>query len=977
MTAVARGIASPRPRLRPGSRLSSRGGVLAQLGAWVVVGVAVTWYLSGGSPDSVGRLVVGNSTLLVAMVFGVVCCLSATRRPLPGRRAWLLLAIALGLGAVGQTLFTGAVLQGAPPRPSPVTDTLSYLGYSLPLLIALFLFPTPPQRLISRFRGVVDALVITAAVVLISEGTVLGVLRQAMDLSSPAGLATLAYPVADVAICAVVLTLGMRQAPDNRVVWLCMGAGLLSLAVTDSVYVRMLADGGTGATGSPLVLGWVAAPVLIGLASQLAGRPRARHWDLDLVAQLVPYVPVLGAAVVITARPIRDDPFLLLGGVVTLAIVAVRQVMIVYENLSLTRDLEGKVAARTAELATLGSIVTSSRDAIVGFGLDRAVVAWNPAAEELFGHQARSVLGRGPDFLPAESQQRIEVMLETASHGGQLDSYELEWHRPDGSSVPVSISVSPVLDDGVVTGISFSAQDITERRREAEALELAREEALQSARIKSEFLATMSHEIRTPMNGVIGLVSLLMDTELDPQQRGYAEGVHHAGQALLDVINDILDFSKLEAGKLVLDADDFDLRKLVEEVGDLLAPAAYAKGLELLVDMDPSAARDVRGDHVRVRQVLLNLASNAVKFTAEGEVRIRVGTTLVEAGEVELHVEVVDTGIGVSAADQPRLFESFSQADASTTRRYGGTGLGLAICRRLVEAMGGELGVTSELGSGSTFWFRLRLPVAEQPVQLPAGSTDAASLPRGLRALVVDDNATNRTILTAQLSAWDVTVGVVGSAESAMAALRESVRSDQRYDFAVLDMLMPDVDGLELAHRITADPELSGLPMIMLSSAPQLPLPVLQEAGIARWLTKPVRAAALLDGVARLVAAQERREDVRAPAPPTTGPSAPVPEVGSRGHVLIVEDNELNQLVARGMVERLGFRTTLAVNGVEALEAMAREAYDVVLMDCHMPVMDGFAATERIRQAERGRRRTAVVALTAGALVSDRESTLR
>ncbi|HEY0239780.1 MAG TPA: response regulator [Friedmanniella sp.] len=948
-----------------------------QLVGWVLVGVAVAAYLADGAPGTGHRLVVGNLALLAAMLFGVGCCLGAARRRGPARRAWVLISVALGLGALGQVVFAAAVVRGAPPKPSPVTDTLSYLGYSLPLLVALFLFPRTPERLISRFRGVVDAVVITTAVLLVSEGTVLGVLRETVDVASPASLTTLAYPVADVAICAVVLTLGMRQVPADRVFWLCMGAGLLSLAVTDSVYVRLLARGVVGATGTPLVIGWVAAPVLIGVASQVAARAEARrHWDLDLGARLLPYVPVLAAAVVLALRRVEDDPFLAIGGCLLLVTVALRQVMIVYENLTLTRDLEQKVVERTAELATLGSIVTSSRDAVVGWNLDRTVSAWNPAAERLFGFLAVDVMGRGPTFVPPAIERFLGRLLDSAARGGQLESYEVDWVRPDGSSVPVAATVSPVIDGcGAVAGISFSAQDITERRRHAEALELAREEALQSARVKSEFLATMSHEIRTPMNGVIGLVSLLMDTDLDRQQREYAEGVQHAGQTLLEVINDVLDYSKLEAGKLVLEADDVDLRALVEEIGDLLAPAAYAKGLELLVDVDPAAVRVVRGDHVRIRQVLLNLASNAVKFTAEGEVRIRVATGPVDAGGVGVHVEVVDTGIGIAEDDQAHVFDSFSQADASTTRRFGGTGLGLAIARRLVDAMDGDLGVRSAPGLGSTFWFDLRLPVGDQAALMPLDPPVASSLPDHLRALVVDDNATNRTILAGQLGAWGIEVDVVESAAHALDALRTARVSRRRYDLAILDMLMPDVDGLELARLVSADPQTAGLPMIMLSSEPRVTLAELAQAGVTRCLTKPVRASALHDGLVRLVASSSRRADEveSARRPLVVAPPAPP----SRGRVLVVEDNELNQLVACGMVERLGFTTDVARDGAEALEAMRCQTYAVVLMDCYMPVMDGFAATRRIREVEHGRARTPVVALTANALVTDRERCLK
>jgi len=937
---------------------------------WALVVGAATVYLARPASPLIARLVVGNLTFTLALGFGFVRGVQAARPRTPDRAGWVWLSLALGLGFLGQVVVTLSAIRGDVAHPSPVVDALTYLSYVPPLIIGPFCFPTPQERLISRFRRVVDAIVITAGVLLVSEATVLSVVRGSADMTRAAGLAGLSEPIGDIAICAVVLTLGMRQPPEKRLAWLCMGTGLLSLGVTDSIYVRLMAEGRTDLTGSVLVAGWAAAPILIGLSSGLHAHPGARPRDFDLASRLVPYVPVVAAAVVLAMRSVRDDPFLLATSIVLLVTVSVRQVMIVYENLSLTRDLEAKVLARTAELATLGSIVTSSRDAVVGIRLDRTVCAWNPAAELLFGYRAADVLGRSSDFLPLASAERVAALLSRAERGESLGAYEVDWQRDDGTVFPVHLTVSPIEADGVVTGISVSAQDITERRRAAAVLEQAREEALQSARAKTEFLATMSHEIRTPMNGVIGLTSLLMDTDLDAQQRGYAEGVHGAGQALLDVINDILDFSKLEAGKVVLDVDDFDLRRLVDEVGNLLAPAAFAKGLELLVDYPPSAPTAVRGDHSRIRQILLNLASNAVKFTSLGEVTLRVLPTLSRDGDVDLRFEVSDTGIGIAESDQGKLFESFSQADASTTRRYGGTGLGLAICRRLVEVMGGSIGLTSARGAGSTFWFELTLPVGS-----PAGLDTAEpsrSLAPGLRVLVVDDNATNRTILEAQLSAWGVRVDLVESAWAALGRLRHALSLGEHYDLAILDMLMPEVDGLELARTISADPALAGLPMIMLTSAQQLPAAVLKEAGILRWLTKPVRSSSLHDGMVRVLL----REEVARVAPAAAPSDTRAPEPPRRGRVLVVEDNELNQMVACGLVNRLGFDSCVAGNGAEALVAMARTAFDVVLMDCHMPVMDGFAATEEIRRRERGGRRTPVVALTAGALVSDRERCL-
>ena len=997
MTAVARDDApvedvhrsgTPRPWHRPWHRLG------AELAVWVVVTAVVTGCIVQAAPGDPGRLLAGNAVFAAALLYGCVRCLVRAARRDDTRRSWLLVALALAMGTLGQLVFASATLRGEQPTPSPVVDLVGYLGSVVPLLAALLLFPRPPERLISRFRSVLDALVITAGVVLVSERTVLAALSRRVDISSVGGWTTLTYPVADIVLCAVVLTLGMRQAPRWHLTWACLGAGLVTWAVTDSVYVRLLSEGGTGLTGSPLVVGWVAAPVLIGISTLVPASRSGRRRDLELAAQLVPYAPVLAAAVVLAVQVVRGDAFLLTVGILLLVTVTVRQVMIVYENLSLTRDLEAKVAERTRELATLGSIVTSSRDAIVGFGLDGSVTAWNPAAEQLFGLPAEEVIGRGKGFLPEANRRNVEAQLVAAVRGEPLEAYEIVWRRPDGSRVPIALTVSPVHEDGEITGISFSAQDITERRRAARVLEEARQEALQSARAKSEFLATMSHEIRTPMNGVIGLVSLLLDTDLDRQQRDYVEGVHHAGQALLDVINDILDFSKLEAGKLVLDSGHVDLRRLAEEVGDLLAPAAYAKGLELIVDVDATTVPAVRGDHVRLRQVLLNLASNAVKFTAAGEVQIRVTSAPLEPGapgpagppagdvpgpagaadaRVALRIEVVDTGIGVAGEDQGRLFESFAQADASTTRRYGGTGLGLAICRRLVEAMNGEIGVRSVLGAGSTFWFEVPVEVSSEADPEAPDDELGEPLPEGLRVLVIDDNATNRTILTAQLSGWGVAVDVAEGAQQALEALRSAAAAGRRHHLAVLDMLMPEVDGLELARRVSADPGLSGLPMIMLSSAPRPDATTVSAAGVACWLPKPVRLAALHAAVGRTVSGGGHPG-----AQPGPGEGAsPAPRVlADRGRVLVVEDNELNQVVARGLVERLGFTTEVAANGSEALQELGRGHYDAVLMDCHMPVMDGFEATRRIREAEHGRTRTPVVALTASATVSDRERCL-
>src|SRR6266567_944504 len=622
------------------------------------------------------------------------------------------------------------------------------------------------------------------------------------------------------------------------------------------------------------------------------------------------------------------------------------------------------------------AVVESMSDAVIVLDKYNRITDLNPAAQRLLGHTLSELVGQPAAQVASAWPEQVERF------GGATEAHEEFVLAVDGTACYFDLHLSSLYHQrGSLAGRLIVLRDITERKQAMEALEQARAAAEAANQAKSAFLAMMSHEIRTPMNAILGMTGLLLDTSLSSEQHEYAETVRSSSDALLTIINDILDFSKIEAGKLELERQAFDLRECVESALDLLAARATEKGLDLAYLLDEQVPAAVYGDLTRLRQIVVNLLSNAVKFTEKGEVVLSVeakeknddGRAHMEEHEggrfYELHFAVTDTGIGISEEGMARLFRSFSQVDASTTRRYGGTGLGLAISKRLAEQMGGSMWVESQPGVGTTFHFTIRTQAA--PAQWrPYLDTSQPQL-AGKRILIVDDNATNRSILTLQTQSWGMLPYAYASGQEALAQVQAGIP----LDVAILDMQMPDMDGLMLAEQIHRSRKAQTFPLIMLTSLGRRDIDT-HGVPFAAFLHKPIKPSQLYNTLVALFAGQEQVQPIALSIEATGGRFDAALAQRLPLHILLAEDNTVNQKLAVRLLERMGYRADVVANGLEVLEALQRQRYDVILMDVQMPEMDGLEASRIIHKDWPIEECPHIVALTANAMQGDREECL-
>lgn len=641
--------------------------------------------------------------------------------------------------------------------------------------------------------------------------------------------------------------------------------------------------------------------------------------------------------------------------------------------------------------ARIGAILDTATDAIISIDHTGIIKNYNRAAEKIFGYSVDEAMGKSVNLLMPEPYRSnhdrfIQIYLDTGQKKVIGIGRETLGIRKDGTQFPLDLAISEVRTNGkrIFTGI---ARDITQRKKDEEALRYAMEEAHNANRVKSEFLASMSHEIRTPMNAIIGIAELLYETPLSKEQKEYVRIFRSAGENLLNIINDILDISKIEAGKIELEEREFDLREIIDGICEIMAIRSHEKNLELACDIPADIETSLIGDPIRLRQIIVNLIGNAVKFTNEGEIILSVRTvesfniikdeqknsadkgTDPAASIITLAFSVKDSGIGIPEDKLPDIFESFSQADSSTTRKYGGTGLGLAISKRLVELMGGSIRVKSQEGSGTTFTFTADFMLNTKK-QVDAKSHNIPDSIKGLRTLIIDDNATNLLILKKTLAYWGAVADTVGNGKSALEQLRQAHEKGEPYQLILLDGCMPEMDGFQVSEKIRDMGYLTEMPIMMLTSDNRKEdLKKVKDYGINMYLTKPVKMADLKELIMSVIAGKVKHQE-------TLEQQKPEGDIKEKAlKILLVDDSKDNRLLINAYLKKTDHNIDMAENGQEAIEKFMSAGYDLVLMDVQMPVMDGYTATSEIRnwEREKGLDKTTIIALTAHAMKEDEQ----
>ncbi|MCP3951833.1 MAG: PAS domain S-box protein [Desulfobacterales bacterium] len=662
---------------------------------------------------------------------------------------------------------------------------------------------------------------------------------------------------------------------------------------------------------------------------------------------------------------------------------------VVLETFMDIRPLKTAEKALRENEERLHTVMETIVDPVVVYDSQGRATYLNPAFTRVFGWHPDELIGRKIDFVPEEAKPATHKAITRILKGEHLTSFETQRYTKDGRTIDARQGAALLKNAvGQPQGMVVNFQDITREKQAEDELKTVNRELIKAIEhanamaleaelasvAKSEFLANMSHEIRTPMNGVIGMTGLLLDTELTDEQRKYAGVLRASGESLLSLINDILDFSKIEAGKLELEILDFDLRITLEDMVEVLAVNAHEKGLELTALVDPQVPSLLRGDPGRLRQIIVNLAGNAIKFTHAGEVAIRADLEKESDQDVMVRFSVTDTGIGIPSSRLDALFSAFTQVDGSTTRKYGGTGLGLSISKQLVEVMDGEIGLESRENEGSTFWFTARFEKQAEGDLAPAAP--AVDI-RNVRVLVVDDHETNRLLVRTLLHSWGCRYAEAVDGTVALKKLNVGIQNSDPFQIALLDMQMPGMDGKELGRRIKANPQIRETVLIMMTSLGQRgDAKQLQKAGFAAYLSKPIRQAHLRDCLALALGIKSDDAGATEAAIITRHTLSEVQK--RRARILLAEDNATNQAVALAILKKMGYRADAVANGKEALAALKTLPYDLVLMDCQMPELDGYETTRRIRQGRGGVENpdVTVIAMTANAMKGDREKCL-